>query len=53
MSNVYTVCENCNAQYPHEILTKCPGCGSQSVYWENEFDREKLIEKEEDEERTI
>jgi hypothetical protein len=46
MSNVFSLCENCEACFAHQLLTKCPACGSESVYQDIEFDREKLGERE-------
>ena len=36
MSNVFTVCENCKAQFPHRLLAKCESCGSEQVYQDTE-----------------
>ena len=47
MSNVFTACENCKAQFPHELLTKCAVCGSEQVWIDTEIDNETNNQGEE------
>ena len=54
MSNVFTICENCKTQYPHQLLTRCEKCGSESVYQDKEVERESKEDNYDNEEkRTV
>lgn len=41
MAICFTACENCSAQFANQLLTKCPACGSESVYQDKEYEKGK------------